>query len=79
MYALKIESTHTITTFDTWADLTDFIDTWDAAGFPIDEYEIDILEDGDAVRTNLMSGFDLVVEAGTPLACDPSRETYWCM
>jgi hypothetical protein len=79
MYALKIESTHTITAFDTWADLIDFIDVWDAAGFPIGEYEIDILEDGDAVRTNLMSGFDLIVESGTPLACDPSRETYWSM
>ena len=79
MYALKIESTKTITTFDSWIDLIDFIDVWDAAGFPIGEYEIDLLEEGDAVRKNLMSGYDIVVEAGTPLACDPSRETYWCM
>jgi hypothetical protein len=30
-------------------------------------------------RTNLMSGFPIVVAKGTPLCCDPSSETYWSM
>jgi hypothetical protein len=29
--------------------------------------------------TNLMTGKDIQIPVNTPLACDPSSETYWSM
>jgi hypothetical protein len=29
--------------------------------------------------TSLMSGAEIAIPVGTPLACDPSSETYWSM
>lgn len=29
--------------------------------------------------TSLMSGKEIEIPVGTPLACDPSSETYWSM
>ena len=31
------------------------------------------------VVLNLMSGLPVVQSVNTPLCCDPSSETYWCM
>lgn len=28
---------------------------------------------------NLMSGKEIQIPVNTPLSCDPSSETYWCM
>jgi len=28
---------------------------------------------------NMMTGIDVVIDADTPLCCDPSSETYWSM
>lgn len=28
---------------------------------------------------NLMSGLEIEIDEDTPISCDPSSETYWCM
>ena len=51
----------------------------------LDVYEIECLPDEDpapvATKTvrNLMSGKEVEIAVDTPLCCDPSKETYWCM
>lgn len=48
-------------------------------------YEVVSLEFYDAnIRTtktvrNLMNGAEIQIDINTPLCCDPSSETYWCM
>ena len=50
----------------------------------ITDYTIEVI-DGEETPvpmktvTNLMSGLELEIPVDTPLCCDPSKETYWCM
>ena len=50
----------------------------------LDVYEIECVDEDPApVATktvrNLMSGKEVEIAVDTPLCCDPSSETYWCM
>ena len=48
-------------------------------------YEIECVDDAPVAPVatkkvkNVMSGRELEIAVDTPLCCDPSSETYWCM